>query len=155
MATDPKDVKATTVEQPNTSRRPTRTWWIIGGVTAGLAVIGLICALAWGKAHHVSVGDGGFERRFGYDRRDPDRLERGMTRDSYASDSSHVSGVVTAINGTSLTIAGNGTTRQITTTGTTTYYGAAQPVKVNDSVTISGTTSGDTFTANRIMIRRQ
>jgi hypothetical protein len=60
-------------------------------------------------------------------------------------------GVVTAVNGDKLTVAGGGTTTQGTTNSSTDYVNGSA-VKANDSVIIMGTKSGDTVTATRIVI---
>jgi hypothetical protein len=164
MADTQKVVKAEVVNTPTPAPAPqnnNRTWWIIGGA---LAVVAMICGMAWGMAHRTAFVDGRFDgpmmqSNFSDSRFDRDGMRGGGgmmgDRDAISSDSTRVSGVVTAINGSTLTVAGNGTTKQVTTNDSTTYYGAAQPVKVNDSIMITGTTSGDTFTAGRIVIQRQ
>ncbi|HKX73425.1 MAG TPA: hypothetical protein VJM32_05395 [Candidatus Saccharimonadales bacterium] len=65
---------------------------------------------------------------------------------------SHLSGVVTQVNGDTFTIAGNGTTKTIKTNGSTTYNVTTNKVKVNDSVIVKGSKSGDTFTATGVSI---
>ena len=64
---------------------------------------------------------------------------------------SNLTGVVTAINGDKLTIAGNGTTSTVSTTSSTQYVGASQ-VAIDDTVMISGTTASGTLTATQIVI---
>lgn len=128
-------------------------WWIFGTL---LSVVVLIFILGAVKHAMYAYSD---NVRFGkrdvhmMDRRDM----RESMRDSYREKSSTtlVSGVVTVIDGNTLTVAGSGTTKQVKTTDTTEYYGAAQQVKVNDSVRIIGTTEGEAFTATRVMISRQ
>ena len=66
-----------------------------------------------------------------------------------------MSGVVTAVDGSIITVAGNGTTTKVTTTDSTTYTGDDKPAAVNDTIMVVGTTSGDTFTATRISLQRQ
>ncbi len=62
-----------------------------------------------------------------------------------------LNGVVTAVNGSSFTLAGQGTTKTIQTSGTTVYSGGST-VKVNDSVNVVYSGSGDTLTATRVTI---
>lgn len=165
MADTQKVVKAEVVYTPTPApKNSNRTWWIIGGTLAGLAVIAMICGMVWGMTHRTAFVDGRFDGPMMQSNFEDSRSGRGGMRggggmmgdrDTISSDSTRVSGVVTAINGSTLTVAGNGTTKQVTTNDSTTYYGAAQPVKVNDSIMITGTTSGDTFTAGRIVIQRQ
>ncbi len=61
-------------------------------------------------------------------------------------------GVVSAVNGDSITIIGNGTSTTIKTSSGTTYNTVANKVNVNDTVIVTGVKSGDTFTANSIDI---
>lgn len=62
-----------------------------------------------------------------------------------------VQGVITAANGSALTIAGNGTTSTVTTTSSTKYQGATSAA-INDTVVVSGTSSNGTITASRIVV---
>jgi len=62
-----------------------------------------------------------------------------------------ISGVVTAVNGSSFTLAGQGSSTQVQTDSSTQYQGGNQ-VKVNDSVIAFGTTSNGTFTATEVAI---
>jgi hypothetical protein len=67
------------------------------------------------------------------------------------SNQSRLMGVVTSLNGTNFTIAGGGSTNDITTNSSTQYENASS-VKVNDSVLILGTTTSGTFTASQVII---
>lgn len=69
------------------------------------------------------------------------------TNDTNGATKVRVSGVVTQVSGDSFTIAGNGVTKTIKTTGSTTYNTGSGKVAVNDSVIVSATQSGDTLTA--------
>jgi hypothetical protein len=60
-------------------------------------------------------------------------------------------GVVTSVNGTDFTIAGNGGTTNVTTDSSTQYQNGSQ-VKQNDSVVIWGTQKSGTITASRVVI---
>ena len=60
-------------------------------------------------------------------------------------------GVVTAVNGSSFTLAGNGATTNVTTNGSTQYQNG-NTVKVNDTVMVVGTTSNNTLTATSVVI---
>jgi Domain of unknown function (DUF5666) len=64
---------------------------------------------------------------------------------------SNLRGVVTAVNGSDFTVAGNGATTQISTSSSTQYADGNQ-VKLNDSVVVSGTTSNGTLQASQIVI---
>jgi hypothetical protein len=70
-----------------------------------------------------------------------------------APGSSEVQGVVTAVDGNKLTIAGDGTTSTVYTSSSTQYVGASS-VAVNDTVDVTGTSSDGTFTATGISINQ-
>lgn len=93
--------------------------------------------------------------------RDRAKLRGGMMNDGSGpglsmsrNSSTHIGGVVSAVNGDSLTVIGSGTTKTVKTNGDTLYNGAKDGKKpaVNETVSISGTTSGDTFTAKSVRI---
>jgi hypothetical protein len=60
-------------------------------------------------------------------------------------------GVVTAVNGSSLTVAGNGATSTVNTSSSTRYRNG-NATKVNDTVMILGTNNNGTWTAEQIVI---
>lgn len=136
-------------------------WWILAAAIALFIAILLAAAAKQlfyrgpitGSTNQMSSNSMMHCGRFG----DRTRMRGGMMDDNeqLPSNSIRVSGVVTAIDGMKLTIAGYGASKIVEINDKTEYYGAAQPVKVNDTVMISGTSSGDTFTASRITIRRQ
>lgn len=61
------------------------------------------------------------------------------------------SGVVTSVNGSSFTLAGNGSTTNVTTSSSTQYQDG-NSVAQNDTVIVLGTKSGDTLNATSIVI---
>jgi hypothetical protein len=65
-----------------------------------------------------------------------------------------VDGVVTAVNGNKLTVAGGGTTTEVDTSGSTQYTNAGA-VAVNDTVVATGTFSGNVLTATHITVNPQ
>ena len=142
------------VTQSNTTNRARSPLWYVLGTL--IAVVFIILLAGAFKHALIRQDTGRFERSagFGFDDRHMARGGMKGNRDR-TNDGAHIRGLVTALNGSVLTIAGNGTTKKVTINDSTEYYGAAQPVKVNDSVRIMGTTSGDTFTATRIVISRQ
>jgi hypothetical protein len=77
--------------------------------------------------------------------------QRGGLRDILGKNQGVVTGVVTAVNGNIFTLAGDGTTTQVTLSSSTQYNGASS-VKINDTVVAVGTKNGDTFQANRIAV---
>lgn len=135
----------------NHARSP--LWYVLGTLIAVVFIILLAGAF---KQTFIRQDTGRFERSAGFGFDDRHMTRGGMMGNRYQmNDDDHVSGVVTALNGSVLTVAGNGATKKVMINDSTEYYGAAQPIKVNDSVRIMGTTSGETFTATRIMISRQ
>ena len=141
--------KETAVE---TNKQRSPLWWILGTVLVVLVLLFLA-----GAAKRAFHDESKFNDRF--DRGGFGMIEgrggRGGHMTDRLNDDTSVSGVVIKIDGSMLTVAGNGTTKQVTINDSTEYYGATQPVKVNDSVRIHGTTSNDVFTAAQIMISRQ
>lgn len=65
-----------------------------------------------------------------------------------------VDGVVTTVNGNTLTVAGNGTTTSVDVGGSTTYSGATSAL-VNDTVVATGTFSGNVLDATAISVNPQ
>jgi hypothetical protein len=67
--------------------------------------------------------------------------------------SSRITGAVTAINGSTLTVIGNGTTYTVTTTSATKYANNVMP-SVDDTITILGGqgSSSSSFTASAIVV---
>lgn len=145
-------------------------WWVVVAVIVGFATLGMVAACFAMQRSFVrhdglhTVGQGMSVRDFDTDvhmrRGSGDRMQDGMMRwGGYGSDtstnSSRVFGVVTAVNDTTLTVAGNGTTTKIIVTDDTTYMGDDKPAKVNDTIMAVGTKDGDTITATRVMLQRQ
>ncbi len=79
--------------------------------------------------------------------------ERGfMTGGKFDSNGqSRVMGVVTSVNGSSFTLAGNGSTTNVTTNSSTQYQGG-NSVKQNDTVLVRGTSSSGNITAAQVVI---
>lgn len=76
----------------------------------------------------------------------------GMFGDSIdATSGTRLHGVVTAVNGSTFTVAGNGATKEVSTNSSTQFSGGDQ-VKVNDSVLVAGTNNNGTFTATQVVI---
>lgn len=73
---------------------------------------------------------------------------------SVSSNQVQISGVVTAVNGSTFTVAGNGTNNTVQTNSNTQYYNATK-VSLNDSVAVVGTTNNGTFTASQVIINNQ
>ena len=145
------EVIKTNKQVVETKKQVNPLWWVLGTVLVIFVLI-LLGAAAKRAFMHNQTGSDRFERS-GMAMMDG-RGGRGHMMMDRMNDDNTVSGVVTKIDGSTLTVAGNGATKQVTINASTEYYGAAKPVKVNDSVRIQGTTSGETFTADQIMISR-
>ena len=78
-----------------------------------------------------------------------------MMRQFDSGTSSRMSGVVTAVDGDMITVAGNGVVQKVKTTSTTEYGGDDKPAKVNDSIVVFGAVDGDVLTANTVRLMRQ
>jgi hypothetical protein len=78
---------------------------------------------------------------------------RGGYNSTDGSNVTHLSGVVTQVSGATFTIAGNGTTKTITTTDSTVFNTGSKKVSVNDSVMVTGTDSNGTFTAIDVRVQ--
>lgn len=90
------------------------------------------------------IGDNGSGTTDGYGPRG------GMMRGGWESDDTstsssitRLSGVVTAVSGDIITVAGGGTTTRVTVTGTTSFTGSSEPAKVNDTIVVFGTQNSD------------
>ncbi len=146
------ETKVVTQPAPAVVTKPVSPlWWVLGtlvGVVLLIFTVGAI-KLASDRDDNTRFGMPGGMMERSFERGGM----RGGMRDSNSDTSAH--GVVTSISGDTISIAGNGSTKEIKTTDKTEYFGAAQPVKVNDSVRIQGTTTDNTFTATQVMISRQ
>lgn len=78
-------------------------------------------------------------------------MPSGWGQGGISSNQARLSGVVTAVNGSSFTLAGGGVTNSVTTNSSTQWDGA-DSVKVNDSALVFGTTSNGTFTATQVVV---
>lgn len=150
---EPTAQKTSTTTDVNDRRK----WWLIGGVALGVVLAFMLGMLA-ANARNMNYG------RYGTPDFDGDRVARsgmmmhgGMQQDgkmrtgqgAYDSNTM-VHGVVSAVSDSEMTIVGNGVSKKVTLTSSTTY-GNNKP-KVNDSVMARGTTSGETFTATSVQV---
>lgn len=75
---------------------------------------------------------------------------------STTSSATRVSGVVTAVDGDTITVAGNGTTKKVTVSSNTTYTGSSEPAKVNDTIVAFGAKdSSGTLVASTVRLTRE
>lgn len=132
--------------------------WALAGLALFLLLLGLLALSALARLLHRAEqqsGISGSPGGYGYQRTEDGHsmMRRGQAAPS--TDSTRVIGVVTQVNADSFTVAGNGTTKTVKTNGSTVYNTAGNKVAVNDSVSVIGVTSGDSFTATRVMVQNQ
>jgi len=98
---------------------------------------------------HMMQGRSGFfgERTIMTSQSNSDGLTTTTTNTTYTQ----TQGVVTAVSGDSIVIAGGGKTQKIMTNGSTTYTNDTKPA-VNDTVVVVGTKDGDTITATQVAV---
>jgi hypothetical protein len=75
----------------------------------------------------------------------------GLTTTTTNTTYTQTQGVVTAVNGDSIVVAGGGKTQTIKTNTATTYANDVKAV-VNDTVVVVGTKDGDTITATQVAV---
>lgn len=167
-----KTTETTSVtEQPVMGAKTKRTvpalstgWWVVLAVVAFFALLGAfaignaVMHMAVNRTTRVVTDVSGSRGMMFQD-------ERGLRTggmmgvrsdfDENTVSTTRVSGVVTAVDGSTITVAGNGTTRKVIVNDSTVYVGDDKPAAVNDTIMVVGTTSGDTLTANRVMLQRQ
>lgn len=89
-------------------------------------------------------GQGSFSR---------DIAQDGSTR---SRSTTRVAGVATAVNGNTITVAGDGTTTKVTVSSNTMYTGSSEPAKVNDTIIAFGAKdSSDTLIASNVRLTRE
>jgi hypothetical protein len=139
-----------------TTNKPLIISLVVAGVVGIIMLIALVSAITLGIAgRHVRtqagvgpLGGARFEQQMPAQRRGAFGGGR-MQADS----DTFVSGVVTAVNGDTITVSGDGKQVTVTKNSSTTIRGTASSVAVNDTVSITGTTTNGTFTATTITIR--
>ena len=121
--------------------------WLIPGLLALIAVLLILLLFrSWdGPARNV---DNGFSTKR------ISRMERGISaepRSFLGNSGNHIIGAVTAVDGSSFTVVGNGTSTKVDTNSSTKYWGGSS-VQVNDTVGVLGTNNNGTITASEIVI---
>jgi hypothetical protein len=125
--------------------------WLVSGLIIVLILL-LIGAIA--HNHQDSRGFGRKAGAFGAVgmRREGKLMGGGGKFNStIGSNQNRIQGVVTAINGSTITVAGHGATNDVETNSSTQYQNGSS-VKVNDSVVAFGTISGGKFTATQVVV---
>ena len=173
---------ADSVQEPDkaepvvTPVKTVKTWrqvpiwgWVVGAIVLFLAIVGMAAAcfsvLNHGSNRLIMTsrsgmmqrgfnnGQGQFSTGTGMRSGFGGRMMGGTgTIDS----STRVAGVITAVDGTTLTVAGDGTTTKVVVNDSTTYAGSSKPAAVNDTIVALGTKASDgTFTATSVRLSRQ
>lgn len=142
-----------------------KVWWPILAVGAFFAVLGLFAvgsatlhkACVNDESYHTTRGASGMMHRGNQGMGGVSMMGQREDIDDMAdrADQGRVRGVVTAVNGSTITVAGNGTTTEVVVTDDTIYMGDDKPAAVNDTIMAVGTKQGDTFTATRVALQRQ
>lgn len=128
--------------------------WLYG--VLGVLIILVVFMAGMGIARHRQVArTGGFlsgpgSAKIGMRQRGF-RTGGGFGGGANSNGQSRTSGVVTAVNGSDFTLAGNGSTTNVTTNSSTQYQDGNQ-VKQNDTVIVFGTTANNTLTATSVII---
>lgn len=121
-------------------------WLIAAGVA--IVVILILMAASVGRRFSVNHNEVAFGRRGGFSLVQKAPLRFGGESGTAQN---RLTGVVTAVNGSSFTIAGDGATNTVTTNSSTQWQGASS-VKTNDSVVVLGNLSNNTFTATEVAV---
>lgn len=130
--------------------------WLYGVIGVLIIVLVLLVGMGIGNHHRRQDMMGGQTRGVniiqgpGLERHGAADQNLGSTV-NVNSGQTRVSGVVTAVNGSSFTLAGSGATVKVTTNGSTRYQDGNQ-VKQNDTVMVFGNETNGTITATRIRI---
>src|SRR5579862_6639659 len=122
--------------------------WLYGLI--GLVVLVMVFIAGAAVANHRGVIGGGLYGKRGVSLIGPRRGMGGLGGGIYSAQN-RIEGVVTSVNGSSFTVAGNGSTTDVTTSSSTQYQGG-DTVKQNDTVVVYGSLSNNTFTATQVAI---
>lgn len=164
VVTDNSSNRPTDKQTPDmhSRRRPILILGIIAGVLLVAMIVGgleLLHTLSERANRLTPTGDHvGFSQEiranrspFGYGQSVQTQADNGSVTTTVYN---YLTGVVTAVNSDNIVIAGNGKTTTIATNSSTTYDNDTKPA-VNDTVVVTGTTSGATITATDIAVNNQ
>ncbi|MCA9327046.1 hypothetical protein KDA14_00795 [Candidatus Saccharibacteria bacterium] len=161
---DAKDTKDT--KQVRTKEQGT-TWSSEGtkrALLAAHAVVGFIflLSLAFAAGHRSAYKDYTYRTRGDVSDMRPMLRDLSMPHQGYgnpyndSSSNTGVQGVVTAVDGDTITVAGNGTTTKVSVSSNTNYVGDDKPAKINDSIVAFGAkNSDDVLVASSVRLSRQ
>jgi hypothetical protein len=116
---------------------------------AGLAVAVIVVGAA--VVHHTTNGRIGVMRGFGAPGMMSDGPRHSFRSGFTSNNESRLEGVVTKVDGSTITIAGGGKTNTLTVSSSTQYSGGSSAA-VNDTVVATGTTNNGTFTATSVLV---
>ena len=138
------------------TNRKTAPWPLVTvGVFAVVVMVAFLVVCWWAIAAAMPSGPHASDMpgRFGYGN-DDSGFERRERRELW--NAAEASGVVTKINGDTITISGRGKQLTITRTDDTVVGGDKEEVAVNDTVLVYGDTEDDgSVTASRIVVRNE
>lgn len=138
--------------------------WVLALIIASVLLVLIVLGGAVGMMLRGASRYDDYARRDGYmnDRFDHGGMNRGGIDMGVGMDGAidsnvtRLTGVVTIVDGNTLTVAGNGKTTKVTVSDATIYRGASKPVAVNDTVGVLGNkTSDGSVAASQIAISRQ
>lgn len=172
-AEEPKNADTkTTKSESNEAKQATsknissksQRYMLLGFGGLALAVL-MLSSFAFGRLVSDRDDDGMHAVRFSVsgdaERMPSMQAERrgGMMQSRYDADAvstTRVSGVVMKVSGSTITVAGNGTTTEVEVSDNTTYRGDDAPAKVNDTIFAIGATNSDgVLVASAIQLSRE
>ena len=157
---DAKTITQQSVEPENKTKVNKKTPWplITIGVFGTIVTIAFVI-VAWvaivATIHGTKLNDrDSWRESSGFDQRQDRGFSMPERQDSWSSEA--VRGVVIAVNGNEITIAGQGEQTKVTKSDDTVIGGDKTTVEVNDTVVILGETQDDdSLIAERIIIRNE
>lgn len=144
------ETKATKTNTPKSNTVTIHRNWAYGVAGVLIILFVLMASVGFARRHEEfkeAVPLGGFKT--GLSTRPHHFMMGGGQTNVNTGD--RVTGVVTAVDGSSFTLAGFGSTTNVTTNSSTQYQGG-NTVKVNDTVAAIGTTSNGILTATQVSI---
>jgi hypothetical protein len=131
--------------------------WVNGAVAALIVILIFLAGTSFANHHrqdmqskHIFATQGG-PFGAGLERGTRGGMHGTLGDSTTSNGETHLSGVVTAVNGDSFTVAGSGATTSVTTNSSTQYKGG-NTVKQNDTVIVVGTSANGTLTATNVVI---
>ncbi len=149
--TPKQEVAEKAPKKPADTGAAKKAWPTVMTVAAGVIifVIGFFAGHIGGSYRMAAFHRAGV--RFGFARNYGPGMQSGGMPAGITANTNRITGVVTAVNGQSFSLAGGGATATIQTNGSTQYSGGSS-VAVNDTVVVTGTNNNGTWSATRVVI---